>query len=104
VTDLDTLPARPRRNPDTAFRKIAEDGGLVVLPGRAEVKVLNPVGIIVFSLLDGTRDVEALVAAVTAEYEISPDEARRDVIAFLQELQQEGMLADGPADPGEALR
>jgi hypothetical protein len=92
VTDLETLPAMPRRHPDSAFRKIGEDGGLVVLPGRSEVKVLNPVGIVVFSLLDGTRDVDALTDAVTAEFEITPDEARADVVAFLLDLQREGML------------
>src|SRR5580765_5966299 len=92
VTDLETLPAMPRRHPDTAFRKIGDDGGLVVLPGQAEVKVLNPVGIVVFSLLDGTRDVDALTEAVTAEFDVPIDEARADVVAFLHDLNRQGML------------
>src|SRR5262245_14122551 len=81
------LPESPRRHPDSAFRKIGEEGGLVVLPGRSEVKVLNPVGIAVFSLLDGSKDVEALAAAVAEEFEIGLDQAREDVTAFLSELQ-----------------
>ncbi|HEX4825676.1 MAG TPA: PqqD family protein [Candidatus Polarisedimenticolaceae bacterium] len=92
MTDLETLPAKPRRHPDTAFRKIGDDGGLVVLPGRAEVKVLNPVGIVVFSLLDGTRDLNALKEAVMAEFEIDETEAREGVVSFLHDLQREGML------------
>jgi hypothetical protein len=75
---------------------------LVVLPGRAEVKVLNPVGIAVFSLLDGTRTVDALAASVAEEFDIELDRAREDVIAFLSELQGEGMLAEGDP-PKEAL-
>ena len=94
---MDLLTAYPRRHPDTAFRKIGEEGGLVVLPGRAEVKVLNPVGIAVFSRLDGTKDVDALAAAIAEEFEIELAQAREDVIAFLTELQREGMLADAAA-------
>ena len=97
---MDLLTAYPRRHPDTAFRKIGEEGGLVVLPGRAEVKVLNPVGIAVFSRLDGTRDVDALAVVIAGEFDIDLAQAREDVIAFLAELQREGMLAD-PAAPDE---
>ena len=104
VTDTDTPPIRPRRHPDTAFRKIGDDGGMVVLPGRSEVKVLNPVGIVVFSLLDGTRDIDALASAVTEEFDTSPEQARHDVLEFLMELQHEGMLADAATVPGEMSR
>jgi hypothetical protein len=104
VTDMESPPILPRRHPDTAFRKIGDAGGMVVLPGRSEVKVLNPVGIVVFSLLDGTRDIEALTAAVEGEFEISPEQARHDVLEFLLELKHEGMLAEEAAVPGEASR
>jgi hypothetical protein len=96
-TGMDLLMAYPRRHPDTAFRQVGDEGGLVVLPGRAEVKVLNPVGIAVFSLLDGSRDVDTLAATIAGEFEIGLDQAREDVIAFLTELQREGMLADAAA-------
>ena len=91
---MDSLTSRPRRHPDTAFRQVGDEGGLVALPGRAEVKVLNPVGIAVFSKLDGTRDVDALAAAVAGEFDIELSQARTDVIAFLDELQGAGMLAE----------
>ena len=84
----------PRRHPDTAFRQIGDEGGLVVLPGRAEVKVLNPVGIAVYALLDGTRDVAALAQAVAEQFEVEPDTARRDVEAFLADLRQAGMIEE----------
>ena len=98
---MDLLMAFPRRHPDTAFRRIGDEGGLVVLPGRAEVKVLNPVGIAVFSLLDGSRDLDALAATIAGEFDIELDRAREDVVAFLTELQREGMLADASAAPSE---
>jgi Coenzyme PQQ synthesis protein D (PqqD) len=96
---MDLLMDHPRRHPDAAFRRIGDEGGLVVLPGRSEVKVLNPVGIAVFSLLDGSRDVNDLAEAVAAEFDIDLNRAREDVMAFLTELQHEGMLGDGAAPP-----
>ena len=86
--------SHPRRHPDTAFRKVGDEGGLVVLPGRAEVKVLNPVGIAVFSRLDGSRDLSALAAEVAEEFDIEFDQARMDVADFLAELERAGMLAE----------
>ena len=98
---MDLLMAYPRRHPDTAFRQIGDEGGLVVLPGRAEVKVLNPVGIAVFSLLDGSRDLDTLAATIAGEFDIELAQAREDVVTFLAELQREGMLADPAAAPNE---
>jgi hypothetical protein len=94
---MDLLMAYPRRHPDTAFRQVGDEGGLVVLPGRAEVKVLNPVGIAVFALLDGSRDVDTLAATIAGEFEIELARAREDVVDFLTELQREGMLAEAAA-------
>lgn len=98
---MDLLMDFPRRHPDTSFRQIGDEGGLVVLPGRAEVKVLNSVGIAVFSLLDGSRDIATLTEAIAGEFEIDREQARKDVVAFLTELQREGMLDDAPATPNE---
>jgi len=94
---MELLMGYPRRHPDTAFRQVGDEGGLVVLSGRAEVKVLNPVGIAVFSLLDGSRDVDTLAATIAGEFEIELSQARQDVVEFLTELQREGMLADAAA-------
>lgn len=88
------LPTHPRRNPRCSFRKIGDEGGLVVFPGRSEVKVLNPVGIAVFSLLDGTNDIDALAAAVAGEFDVSAVEARSDVETFVEDLRRDGLLAD----------
>ena len=82
----------PRRHPDTAFRAIGDEGGLVVLPTEAEVKVINPVGAKVFELLDGEHSVDAITEAVVAEFEIGHEEARRDVEAFIRDLEANGML------------
>jgi len=85
----------PRRHPDTAFRPIGDEGGLVVLSGSAEVKVLNPVGIKIYSLLDGEHSVDSIAAAVVDEFEVNEADARRDLDDFLKDLEANGMLV-GP--------
>ena len=90
-----TVPERPKRLQECAFRPIGDDGGLVVLPGRAEVKVLNPVAIKVFGLLDGGHSVEQIAAAVAGEYDVSLDDARADVVRFVEQLHEHDMLERG---------
>ena len=89
---VNSLSDCPKRSSECVYRAIGEEGGLVVLPGRAEVKVLNPVGVKVFSLLDGEHTVEEIVAAVTAEFEVPAEAAKLDVQVFLGELAAQGML------------
>lgn len=97
------MDSKPRRNPQSAYRDVAEEGGLVVLPGRAEVKVLNPVGSRVFALLDGEHTLRRIVEIVTEEFEVDAVQAGEDVRAFVGDLAANGMLADGAAaGAGEA--
>jgi hypothetical protein len=86
-----SLSQYPRRKPGTAFREV-DDGGLVVLSDKREVKVLNPVGTLVFSLLDGKHSQSEIAAAIVAEFEVTPEEAHRDMVRFLTDLEQHGML------------
>jgi hypothetical protein len=92
VTSTLSLTDRPRRHPDSSFREIGDEGGLVVLPGKAQVKVLNPVGIRVFSMLDGSRTVDEISARIAEEFDVSAETARKDVLDFLSDLTEHGML------------
>lgn len=82
----------PRRHPETAYRSVGDDGGLVVQPTKSVVQVLNPVGSTVFSLLDGNHTVRQIVDAVIEEFEVPLEQAQRDVSDFLHELRTHGML------------
>ena len=92
--------SNPRKHPDAAFRPIGDEGGLVVLPGRSEVKVLNPVGIKIFSLLDGDHSPDQIVEAVCEEFEVDAKQAAEDLGAFLDDLRNHGMLAEAGVTPG----
>ena len=91
------LPDYPRRVTGTAYRDVDGEGGLVVLPDKREVKVLNPVGSLIFSLLDGQHSQEQIAEAVAQEFEVTPDAAQRDLEEFLRDLQAAGMLEIGEA-------
>ena len=70
---------RPRRNPDAAFRNY--DGqAVVVLPGKAEINVLNPVGGRIFDLLDGKHTIAEIVDVICDEFEVDAGAAKSDVV------------------------
>ena len=83
----------PRRHKDSAFRNVDDDGGIVVLPGQAQIKVLNPVGARIFALLDGRHSVDDLIQAVLADFDVDAETARADTTTFLDELEEQGLLS-----------
>ena len=53
---------------------------------------LGEVGSRIWQLLESPRPLNQLVDQLVDEYEIAPDACRRDVLSFLRQLQQEGLL------------
>ena len=90
---------KPARDRALAFREIPGEGGLVVDPRQSEVKVLNPVGSKIYSLLDGEHSIEQIVAAVVEEFDVAETVARADIEAFLDDLRERDMLKGDPASP-----
>jgi hypothetical protein len=70
---------------------------LVVLPDRSEIKVLNPVGVRIYALLDGSRTVQEIANTIYDEFDVTPERALLDVQSFLARLDENGMIA-GPAE------
>lgn len=50
--------------------------------------VLNELGAFLWERLSDAKDADALLAAVLEEYEVSAEEAARDIAAFLEQLRQ----------------
>jgi hypothetical protein len=88
----------PKRHPDSSFRPIGEEGGLVVLPGKAQVKVLNPAAIMIYGLLDGDHSLDQIADKVAGDFDVTRETAMADLHAFLDELASHGMLAGSGAD------
>ena len=85
-----------RRNDSLVTRDLA--GEKVIIPVRGKVGdlgniyTLNEVGSQVWNLLDGTRDIKAIVTALSQEYEAGFETLAVDVQALLSDMQQEGLV------------
>lgn len=75
-----------------AISRLLEGETVLVLPHRGTVNVLNELGQFVWKQVNGSQSVEQIVAAVCKEYAVMPEQARQDVVAFLQTLEQKGAL------------
>ena len=88
---MEILSRRYRKSPDLVFRQIA--GEFVLVPIRHDVAdleavyTLGGVGARIWELLDGERDGHAILGQIVQEYDVTPEEARTDLVEFLSELE-----------------
>ena len=87
--DLNTVLSK---SPDAASRTY--DGqATIVLPSRAEVKVLNELGSRVWDAIDGRRTLAQILATLLEDYDVHRDQVERDVLDFVGELRTQGMVS-----------
>jgi hypothetical protein len=87
--DLNTVLSK---SPDAASRTY--DGqATIVLPSRAEVKVLNELGSRVWDAIDGCRTLAQILETLLEEYDVPREQAERDVLDFVGELRTQGMVS-----------
>lgn len=65
---------------------------VIVLPDKGQVKVLNEVGTRIWSLIDGKRSVSDIIGIIVKEYEVDYKIAETDVISFLKDLNNKGVI------------
>lgn len=82
-----------RKCSDARYRNVGGEG-IVVRQAAGEVLVLNGVGARVLDLLDSESPVGGLVDALAAEYDIDRATLERDVLAYLRELLDAGIIED----------
>ena len=69
------------------------DGEVIVLCIEQDaVFGLGPVGSRIWELIDGGIDFGALCDTLTREFDVEPDECRRQTHDFLMELRQSGLM------------
>jgi coenzyme PQQ biosynthesis protein PqqD len=81
----------PAFHPQVAAR-IIDGEAVIVLPESSQVNVLNEVGSHIWELIDGTRSVGEITKMIVAEYDVTAEQAERDVEEFTQELVDNKML------------
>ena len=81
----------PVLHPQVAAR-IIDGEAVIVLPQSGQVNVLNEVGSRIWELIDGTLSVGEITETIVAEYDVSAEQAERDVEEFIEELVENKML------------
>jgi hypothetical protein len=64
------------------------------------IYTFNEVGAVIWSLVDGTKNVNDIVDEVTDRFEVEPEEARKDVLEFLGTLNTAGLIVPSGGSRG----
>jgi len=83
----------PRHSSDVRYRAV-DDETIVVRQEAAEALVLNEVAGRILELVDGKRDVRAIIATLESEYDIDAAALGSDVEAYVCELLELGVVQD----------
>ena len=93
MNDITTLFSKDE---NCVTRNIA--GETIIVPVRASVGeldsiyTLNEVGSAVWELIDGRTSIGKIIKTVCAQYEVTENEARKDVCELIDSLKAEGLI------------
>ncbi len=76
---------------DRAADEATADGHMLLDLETGEYFDLGPVGGFIWQRLDGSAELDAVAAQVVARFDVADDEARRDLLAFVEQLLGSGL-------------
>lgn len=81
-----------QKDPNIVFRKIADEVILVLIRQNVgdlqSVYTLNEVAARIWELIDGKRKVKEIKDKIVEEFEVTPEEAEKDLTESLQKLEK----------------
>ena len=88
---MNTLNLYPKPHPQTAGRVI--DGeAVLMLSDSSQINVLNTVGSRIFELADGSHNLAEISDIIAMEFDVTPETARTDVLAFVEGLVERDIM------------
>ena len=84
----------PRIAPSLIWREV-DDNSVIVTPQSGKMRVLNGVGSTIWRLLTEEQPIAAIAEQVTAQYNVSLEQAQSDLSRFLDDLTARGLLEWG---------
>lgn len=87
-----TLDQRPRPISDLTLHQPIAGETLLVTPAQGKVRVLNPAGSRIWSLVDGTLTIGEIARRLAETYAIPAAQAETDTLIFLQSLHERGLI------------
>jgi coenzyme PQQ synthesis protein D (PqqD) len=82
--------------PDVLFRVLSDEAVLVNLKTERYLG-LNPVGARMWAALTGAPSIQAAFDTLVGEYDVDPDELRRDLSEFIEQLLAQHLVEARPA-------
>jgi len=88
------------KDSEVLFTSMGEDAVLLHVQ-RGDYYSLNKVGARLWVMADGTKSVEDLAVMLTQEFDISQEQAEKDIIELAEQLAKEGLVEalETPKDP-----
>ena len=83
---------KPIANPVAVLREEFDDWAVLFNPDTADAVGINPVGVVVWKLMDGQRDLDAILAGVREHFSDVPETAGEEVSGFIDELAERGFV------------
>lgn len=80
------------RHPHAAARTY-EGEAFIVVPGLGEYNILNGTGTRIWELIDGKRGIEEIVKVIADEFDVSQEDAEKDVREFVEALRERQMVS-----------
>ena len=85
--------SKVRRNPQVTARELAEgEGGVLLHLETGAYHGVNPIGLLIWELLENERTVASLVDAVRERTENPPPTVEEDVVSFVSSVQERDLL------------
>jgi hypothetical protein len=88
MINLNSVPYRS----EGVIGRVVDGEAVLVLPEIGKVKVLNEVGGLIWSNVDGEKTVRQISELLAEEYEVGIPEAEEDVQTFLSGLEERGVV------------
>ena len=81
------------RNPQVVYRELAGGGGVLLHLESGAYHGLNETGSLIWGLVDGERDLTALVADLRQRLDDAPDDLGAETERFLADLRERDLIA-----------
>jgi SynChlorMet cassette protein ScmD len=92
---------KPIANPVVVLREEFDDWAVVFNPDTAEAAGINPVGVATWKMMDGSRTVEEIVAAIREQFDDVPETAPEEIASFVENLAEKGFVGYEELRSGE---
>jgi len=85
--------------PAVAAGVVSRDAGgdaVIVHARSGKVNVVNYVGAFIWNQIDGKKSVQEIIEEVVRTFDVSPEQAHDDTVAFLQSLAERHLITLNP--------